>query len=146
ILSYYHCLSHNNIQRPRAQEPPENHCRDYRNPPREEQGRVPGEPPSNHSAEAPGSCRDEFTGPAGSRLHQSRPSHVPRDPGHITPQAEARESPGVQAPACSHQAEHTPKHPAPDPENRKDTNQVQCRYHIVATSPRTREGVPFLLG
>ncbi|MEQ2226501.1 hypothetical protein ILYODFUR_028086 [Ilyodon furcidens] len=43
------------IQRPlRAQEPQENHRRDYRNPPREEQGRIPGEPPRSHTAEAPG--------------------------------------------------------------------------------------------
>ncbi|MED6234425.1 hypothetical protein ATANTOWER_029753 [Ataeniobius toweri] len=71
------------IQRPpRAQESQENHCQDYRNPPREEQGRVPGEPPSNHSAEAPGSWSDEPTGPAGSHLRPSRSSHGPRDPRH----------------------------------------------------------------
>ncbi|MED6249605.1 hypothetical protein ATANTOWER_016866 [Ataeniobius toweri] len=46
-----------NIQRPlRAQEHRENHCRDYCNPSRDEQGRIPGEPPSSHNAEAPGSC------------------------------------------------------------------------------------------
>ncbi|MED6291027.1 hypothetical protein CHARACLAT_019427 [Characodon lateralis] len=40
------------IQRPpRAQVPQENHRRDYRNHLREEQGRVPGEPASGHSAE-----------------------------------------------------------------------------------------------
>ncbi|MEQ2302973.1 hypothetical protein AMECASPLE_012060, partial [Ameca splendens] len=70
------------IQRPlRAQEPQENHRQDYRNPPREEQGRIPGEPPSSHSAEAPGSCSDEPIGSAGSRLRPSRSSHGPRDLG-----------------------------------------------------------------
>ncbi|MEQ2305393.1 hypothetical protein AMECASPLE_037387 [Ameca splendens] len=69
------------IQRPpRAQEPQENHHQDYHNPPREEQGRIPGEPPSSHSAEAPGSSNDEPTGPTGSRLCPSRSSHGPRDP------------------------------------------------------------------
>ncbi|MED6234004.1 hypothetical protein ATANTOWER_020412 [Ataeniobius toweri] len=69
------------IQRPpRAQGPQENHRQDYRNPPREEQGRVPGEPPSSHSAEAPESCSNEPTGPAGSHLCLSRSSHGPRDP------------------------------------------------------------------
>ncbi|MEQ2250300.1 hypothetical protein ILYODFUR_038551 [Ilyodon furcidens] len=57
------------IQRPaRAQEPHENHRRDYHNPPREEQRIIPGEPPSSHSAEAPGSCSP------------SRSSKGPRDP------------------------------------------------------------------
>ncbi|MED6245140.1 Regulator of G-protein signaling 6, partial [Ataeniobius toweri] len=48
--------------------------------PREDQGRGAGEPPSSHSAEAPGSCSNEPTGPAGSRLCPSRSSHGPRDP------------------------------------------------------------------
>ncbi|MEQ2304580.1 hypothetical protein AMECASPLE_028563 [Ameca splendens] len=69
------------IQRPpRTQEPHENHCQDYRNPPKEEQRRVLGEQPSHHSAEAPGSCNDEHTGPASSRLRPSRSSLGPRDP------------------------------------------------------------------
>ncbi|XP_047242554.1 uncharacterized protein LOC124881098 [Girardinichthys multiradiatus] len=69
------------IQRPpRAQEPRENHCRDYRNSPREEQWRVPGEPPSSHNAEASWSCSDEPTGLASSHLRPSRSSHGPRDP------------------------------------------------------------------
>ncbi|MEQ2308226.1 hypothetical protein AMECASPLE_026070 [Ameca splendens] len=62
------------IQRPpRAQEPQENHRWDYCNPSREE-------PPSSHSAEAPGNCSDEATGPTGSRLRPNRSSHGPRDP------------------------------------------------------------------
>ncbi|MEQ2297044.1 hypothetical protein AMECASPLE_030698 [Ameca splendens] len=66
------------IQRsPKAQEPQENHHRDYHNPPTEEQWRVPGEPPR---AEAPGSRNDEPTGPAGSGLRSSRSSHGPRGP------------------------------------------------------------------
>ncbi|MEQ2253347.1 hypothetical protein ILYODFUR_031132 [Ilyodon furcidens] len=69
------------IQRPpRAQEPQENHRRDYRNPPREDQGRIPGEPPRSQSAEAPRSCSDEPTGPASSCLRPSRSNHGPRDP------------------------------------------------------------------
>ncbi|KAK5601358.1 hypothetical protein CRENBAI_000798 [Crenichthys baileyi] len=43
---------------PRAQEPQKNHRRDHRDPPREEQERITGEPPSSHTAEAPGSCSD----------------------------------------------------------------------------------------
>ncbi|KAK5598475.1 hypothetical protein CRENBAI_010204, partial [Crenichthys baileyi] len=43
---------------PRAQEPQENHRRDYRNLPREEQGEFRG---NHQSAEAPGSCSDEHT-------------------------------------------------------------------------------------
>ncbi|MEQ2252061.1 hypothetical protein ILYODFUR_017799 [Ilyodon furcidens] len=69
------------IQRPsRAQEPQENYRWDYRNTPREEQGRVPGEPPSSHSAKDPWNCSNERTGPASSRLRKSRSSHGPRDP------------------------------------------------------------------
>ncbi|MEQ2281789.1 hypothetical protein AMECASPLE_034011 [Ameca splendens] len=41
-------------------------------PPREELGSVLGEPPSSHSAEAPGSCTNEPTGPVGSRLWPAR--------------------------------------------------------------------------
>ncbi|MED6265563.1 hypothetical protein CHARACLAT_026767 [Characodon lateralis] len=63
---------------PRAQEPQGNHPWDYLNPPREEQGKVPGEP--LNSAKAPGSCIDKPTAPSGSRLHQSKSSHGPRDP------------------------------------------------------------------
>ncbi|MEQ2226772.1 hypothetical protein ILYODFUR_030772 [Ilyodon furcidens] len=65
---------------PRAQQPQENHCWDDRNLPREELRRAPGESHSRHSAEAPGSCSDKPTGPASSRLRQSRSSHGPRDP------------------------------------------------------------------
>ncbi|MEQ2315674.1 hypothetical protein AMECASPLE_024854 [Ameca splendens] len=69
------------IQRPsRAQEPQDNHRRDYCNPPRDKQGRVPGEPPSSRIAEAPGRCSDKPTGPAGSRLHPWKSSNGPRDP------------------------------------------------------------------
>ncbi|MEQ2297111.1 hypothetical protein AMECASPLE_031336 [Ameca splendens] len=69
------------IQRPpKAQEPQENHRRDYRNPPGEEQWRVPREPPSSDSGEAPGGRSDESTGPAGSRPRPSRSSHGPRGP------------------------------------------------------------------
>ncbi|MEQ2301520.1 hypothetical protein AMECASPLE_036931 [Ameca splendens] len=71
---------------PKSQEPHENHRRNYRNPPKEEQWRVPGEPPSNDSAEAPGSRSDEPTGPAGSRPRVSRSSHGPRGP---RPQADS---------------------------------------------------------
>ncbi|MEQ2293588.1 hypothetical protein AMECASPLE_035074, partial [Ameca splendens] len=68
------------LEPPKAQESQENHRRDYRNHPREEQWRVPGEPPSSDSAEAPGSRSDKPTGPAGSRPRLSRSSHGPRDP------------------------------------------------------------------
>ncbi|MED6252916.1 hypothetical protein ATANTOWER_019307 [Ataeniobius toweri] len=64
------------IQRlPRAQEPQENHCRDYHNTHKEERGRVPGEPPSSHSAEAQRSCSDLWA-----CLFESKSSHGPRDP------------------------------------------------------------------
>ncbi|MEQ2248971.1 hypothetical protein ILYODFUR_024573 [Ilyodon furcidens] len=49
-----------------AKGPPEH--KNPATPPREEQGRVLGETPSSHSADAPGSCNDEPTGPTGSRL------------------------------------------------------------------------------
>ncbi|KAK5606090.1 hypothetical protein CRENBAI_000654 [Crenichthys baileyi] len=93
------------IQRPpKAQEPQENHRRDYRNPPREEQWRVPGKPPSSDSAEAPGNRSDEPTGPAGSRPLPSRSSHGPRDPRprDTPPQDRGPTEPRVQAPAGSH--------------------------------------------
>ncbi|MEQ2226639.1 hypothetical protein ILYODFUR_029318 [Ilyodon furcidens] len=87
-LDYFNCYGHGDVRRPpRTQEPQENHCREYRNPHREEQGKVPEEPPSSHSAKAPGSCSDKPTGPAGSRLCQSKSCHGPRDLRHITPQA-----------------------------------------------------------
>ncbi|KAK5605918.1 hypothetical protein CRENBAI_003653 [Crenichthys baileyi] len=55
------------IQRlPRGLEPQENHCQDYPNPPRDEKGKVPGEPPSSHS-------------------EQIQPwTQRPETPGHIT--------------------------------------------------------------
>ncbi|MEQ2256888.1 hypothetical protein ILYODFUR_028742, partial [Ilyodon furcidens] len=46
----------------------------------------------------------------------------PETPGHITPQVEARHSPGVQDPASSHR---------------------ECQYPIGTTSLRTQEVVPF---
>ncbi|MEQ2229797.1 hypothetical protein ILYODFUR_022510 [Ilyodon furcidens] len=130
------------IQRPlRAQEPQENHRWDYRNPPREEQGRIPGEPPSSHSTEAPGSCSDEPTSPASSRLRPRRSSHGPRDPrprdislpsrGPTEPRGPG---PGKQPPGVS---QHTPKHPAPDTENHKYTGGQ--RYQPPAGSVVGRE-------
>ncbi|MEQ2281522.1 hypothetical protein AMECASPLE_031321 [Ameca splendens] len=94
------------IQRlPRAQEPQEIHRWDYRNHPREEQGRVLREPSSSHSAEAQGAPATSPQAP-----HQpSTPEQIqpwtqrPETLGHITHQAEARQSPGVQALASSHQ-------------------------------------------
>ncbi|MED6244874.1 hypothetical protein ATANTOWER_026287, partial [Ataeniobius toweri] len=74
------CARYLDIQRPpRAQEPQENHHRDYHNPPREEQGRAPGEPPSSHSVKAPGSFSDEPTGPPAADYARGRSSHGPRD-------------------------------------------------------------------
>ncbi|MEQ2249068.1 hypothetical protein ILYODFUR_025571, partial [Ilyodon furcidens] len=118
------------IQRPpRAQEPQENHRWDYCNPPREEQGRVPGKPPSSHSAEATGSCSNEPTGPSGSCLRPSRSSHGPRDPRHITPQAEACRSPGVQAPASNHRDNPKTKTPAKVQPREKTTHSIQVQEH-----------------
>ncbi|KAK5606295.1 hypothetical protein CRENBAI_023885 [Crenichthys baileyi] len=66
------------IQRPpKAQEPQENHRRDYRNPPREEQWRVPGEPRSSDSAEAPGSRIKVL--PAGLTVSPSRSQFFEED-------------------------------------------------------------------
>ncbi|MEQ2241382.1 hypothetical protein ILYODFUR_024726 [Ilyodon furcidens] len=114
------------IQRPpRAQEPQKNHCRDYRNPPREEQGRVPGEPPSIHSAEAPGSCNNKPTGPAGSRLRPSRSSHGPRDPrprNISLPKQRPDRAQGYRPRQAAIGSVHTPKHPALDSENHKYTS------------------------
>ncbi|MED6267317.1 hypothetical protein CHARACLAT_010961 [Characodon lateralis] len=57
----------------------ENH-RDYHNPPRGEQRRVPGEPLISHSAETTGSFSDEPTGLARSPLCCRRSSHGPITP------------------------------------------------------------------
>lgn len=43
------------------------------------------ETPSRHRAEAPGVCGYELTGSASSRLHHSRPTSEPRDPGSKGP-------------------------------------------------------------
>ncbi|MEQ2241796.1 hypothetical protein ILYODFUR_029015 [Ilyodon furcidens] len=112
------------IQRPpRAQEPRENHCWDYRNFPREEQGRAPGEPPSCHNAEAPWSCSDEPTGLASSRLRPSRSSRGPRDPRPRNISLPSRGPTEPRGPGPSKQppgvSQRTPKHPAPDTENHK---------------------------
>ncbi|MED6293154.1 hypothetical protein CHARACLAT_007842 [Characodon lateralis] len=72
--------------------------------PREEHRGAPGEPPSSHSAEAPGRCSDDSTGPAGSSLCWSRSSHGPRDlRPWDTSLLKQRQSQGAQAPASSHQ-------------------------------------------
>ncbi|MEQ2234989.1 hypothetical protein ILYODFUR_037069 [Ilyodon furcidens] len=76
-------------------------------PSREEQGRIPGEPHSSHSAEASGNC---------SRLCQSRSSHGPRDSGkYHSPSKDPTEprgpGPSKQPPGV---IQHTPKHPAPN--------------------------------
>ncbi|MED6255123.1 hypothetical protein ATANTOWER_004990, partial [Ataeniobius toweri] len=94
------------IQRPpRAHEPKENHRQDYRKPFREEQGRVPGKPPTGHSAEATQSCSEEPAGPAASCPRPSRSSHGPRDPRprdiSLSKQRPDRAL-GVQALASSH--------------------------------------------
>ncbi|MEQ2238223.1 hypothetical protein ILYODFUR_031044 [Ilyodon furcidens] len=61
------------IQRPpRAQEPQENHRVDYHNPPKEEQGRIPGKPPSSRSAEPQG---DAATSPQ-TRRQPSMPEQI----------------------------------------------------------------------
>ncbi|MEQ2291368.1 hypothetical protein AMECASPLE_012756 [Ameca splendens] len=99
------------IRRPhRAREPQEDHRRDYRNPCKEEQRRAQGEPPSSHSAEAPGSCSDKPTGPASSRLRRSRSSHGPRDPrpwGKSSPKQGPNIALGAQDPLQA-----PPPHPA----------------------------------
>ncbi|MED6246583.1 hypothetical protein ATANTOWER_020169, partial [Ataeniobius toweri] len=115
-------------------EPQENHRRDYRNLPREEQGRVPGEPPSSHSAEAPGSCSEEPTGLCqSSRLCQSRSSHGPRDPRTYHPPS--RGPTGPRGPGPGKQplgvSRHTPKHPAPSTRHREP------QVHQRAETPTT---------
>ncbi|KAK5624006.1 hypothetical protein CRENBAI_021896 [Crenichthys baileyi] len=72
--------THRHPKPPRARDPQKDHYMDYRNPPREEQRRAPGKPPSSHSTEAPGSCSNKPTGPVGSRLRRGRYSHGSRDP------------------------------------------------------------------
>ncbi|MEQ2292616.1 hypothetical protein AMECASPLE_024839 [Ameca splendens] len=115
------------IDVPRAQGPQENHWRDYSNLPREEQGRVPGKPPSSHSAEAPGSCCDkpavyaradpvmdpEIQDP-GTYHFPSRCPTEPRGPGP------SKQPPGVN--------QHTP---APSPGHREP--QVHQRGEIPTT-------------
>ncbi|MEQ2253524.1 hypothetical protein ILYODFUR_033049, partial [Ilyodon furcidens] len=94
-------------------------------------GRISGEPPSSHSAEAPGSCSDDPTGPTGSRVRPSRSSHGPRDPRlrdislpKQRPDRAHGSRPGKQPPGVS---QHTPKHPAPDTENHKYTSGQRCQ-------------------
>ncbi|KAK5615162.1 hypothetical protein CRENBAI_004960, partial [Crenichthys baileyi] len=117
------------IQRSKAQEPRRTPW-GLPHPPREEQWRVPGEPPipPSDSAEAPGNRSDEPTAPpaavhAVSRFQQPW-TQRPKTPGHTTPKAEAPTEPrgpgpGRQPPGVS---QHTPKHPAPDTENHKYTS------------------------
>ncbi|MEQ2279187.1 hypothetical protein AMECASPLE_006831 [Ameca splendens] len=144
------------IQRPpRAQEPQGNHPWDYCNPTREEQGRAPGEPPSSHSVEAPGSRSDEPTGPANSRLRPIRSSHGARDPrprnislpkqrpdraqGSRPQQATTRSEP-------AHTKAPSPGYRGPQLHRRAETpttGSSRCRYPIGTTSPRTQKVVPF---
>ncbi|KAK5606374.1 hypothetical protein CRENBAI_022214 [Crenichthys baileyi] len=93
---------------------------------------IPGEPPSSYSAEAPGSCGDKPTGPAGTRLRQSRFSHGPRDPGtYLSPSrgpTEPRDAGSGSEPAH-------PKHPAQTPRTTttpmgRDTNHRQVQVLI----------------
>ncbi|KAK5614397.1 hypothetical protein CRENBAI_026014 [Crenichthys baileyi] len=125
------------IQRlPRAWVPQKNHHWDYRNPPREEQGRVPGEPPSSHIAEAPGSCSDEpiriLQGPratlpqplATGATKQTPQSTVPTTEPP-TPHQDRTNSPGKRSPASG-------KHPGPaSPTTAPATTQT---HHITTTA------------
>ncbi|KAK5610704.1 hypothetical protein CRENBAI_001166, partial [Crenichthys baileyi] len=90
----------------------------HRHPKAPEKSR--GESQGNHPA---ATVQKPQEAAVGSRLRPSRSSHGPETLGHITPQAEARQSPGVQAPASSHR-------------------ESRCRYPIVATSPWTQKVVP----
>ncbi|KAK5610761.1 hypothetical protein CRENBAI_026869 [Crenichthys baileyi] len=145
--------SHRYPKAPRAQEPQENHRRDYGNPPREEQERVPGEPASSHSAEAPGGCSDDPQTPTAAVYAREDPAmdSETRDLGtHHSPSRGPTEPRG---PGPSKQplglSRHKPKHPTPDTENHKFTSgqryqpragsvQVRCPKGY-----RTQEVVPF---
>ncbi|MED6258112.1 hypothetical protein ATANTOWER_003106 [Ataeniobius toweri] len=109
---------------PRAQEPQGNHCRDYRNPAREEQGRVTGEPPSSHRAEAPGSCSPQA--PPAAVYARADPAMDPetRDPGtYYSPRRGPKRPRGLgPSKQPSGVSQHTPKHPALDTESHKYTS------------------------
>ncbi|MEQ2255546.1 hypothetical protein ILYODFUR_015025 [Ilyodon furcidens] len=97
----------------------ENHHRDYRTPPREEPGRVLGEPPSSHSVlhSAQG---------AAAIYARADPAMDPetRDPGTYHSLSLGPTEPRVHARASSHR-------------------ESRCRYPIGTTSPWTQEVVPF---
>ncbi|MED6246524.1 hypothetical protein ATANTOWER_019280 [Ataeniobius toweri] len=103
------------IQRlPRAQEPQEIHRWDYRNHPREEQGRARGAAVT--SPQAPQAAFYAQADPAMDPETQDpwtyhSPGRGPTEPGGP--------SPGKQPPEVS---QHTPKHPAPDMGNHKYTS------------------------
>ncbi|MEQ2227126.1 hypothetical protein ILYODFUR_034554 [Ilyodon furcidens] len=114
----------------KAQEPQVNHRRDYRNPPREEQWRVPGEPPSSHNAEAPGSRSDEPTGPCRqpSTPEQIQPwTQRPKTLGHTTPKQRLDRAQGArpQQAATGSEPAHTkapsPGHQEPQVHQRAET-------------------------
>ncbi|KAK5613196.1 hypothetical protein CRENBAI_026432 [Crenichthys baileyi] len=119
------------IQRPpRAQEPQENHCRYYHNPPEKIRGTT-----QQPQCTTPGSCSDEPPGPAGSRLCPSRSSHGPR--GNQPPDPGGDPLPSVATPALN----PTPA-PTPLPNNPPSSSGEGAMYkrgvYMVQTSPPTR--------
>ncbi|MEQ2220911.1 hypothetical protein ILYODFUR_010414 [Ilyodon furcidens] len=105
------------IQRPpRAQEPQENHHRDYCNPPERSRGESQGNHPAATVQKPQGAAAvyapadpamDPETRDPRAYHSPSRAPAEPRGPG-----------PGKQPPRVS---QHTPKHPAPDTEKHKYT-------------------------
>ncbi|KAK5606167.1 hypothetical protein CRENBAI_025936 [Crenichthys baileyi] len=101
---------------------------DYRNPPREEQWRVPGSHPAATVQKPQGKLQRRAHRPQTGSRHSPRKKiqpwkpQRPKTPGNMPPpKTEARQSPGVQAPAGTPPgvSQHTPKHPTPGPREPK---------------------------
>ncbi|MEQ2216791.1 hypothetical protein XENOCAPTIV_022345 [Xenoophorus captivus] len=100
--------------------------------------------PSSRSEEAPGSCSDEPTGPAGSRLRWCRSRNGPRD---LRPLGTSPPSRGPTKPRGKHPlgvSRHTPKHLALDTENHQYTSGQ--RHQPPAVSVAGRKQALHLMG
>ncbi|MEQ2309075.1 hypothetical protein AMECASPLE_034942 [Ameca splendens] len=82
-------------------------------------------PPSSYSAEAPGSCSDEPTGPPAAVYTRADPAMDPETRDSWTYHSPNRGPTEPRGPGPSKQppgvSQHTPKHPAPDSKNHKYT-------------------------
>ncbi|KAK5598901.1 hypothetical protein CRENBAI_002110 [Crenichthys baileyi] len=136
------------IQRPpRAQEPQENHRRDYCTPPEKGRGESQGNHPAATVQKPQGAAATSPQAPPAAAYARADPAIDPetQDPGTYHSRASLTEprgpGPGKQPLGVS---QHTPKHPALDTEDHKYTGRQ--RLQPPAGSVVGRKQVPHLMG